>query len=140
MKADIYKSTQAQIFHPSFRELLGEISSQCRSSSLNGSGNPPDLMLNCCKPFFFTHPGRQRHRISNSREEIQFAFLVSGRPKYLCKRTKVVKFYYKKQTMLTNYTCYMNDDIKQQLVRYGSPIDGQIHINAITTIKPFPLQ
>ena len=59
--------------------VSGEFSFECSSSSLNGSSNSPNLMLNCCLPFPLAHSHRFSNGIWYSREENQFALMVVAR-------------------------------------------------------------
>lgn len=66
----------------------GKFPFKSSGSSLNCSGNPPDLMLNCRLAFFSTHSCRLGNSICYPREEIQLAFMVTRRPINLSQKTK----------------------------------------------------
>ena len=66
----------------------GKFPFKSSGSSLNCSGNPPDLMLNCRLDFFSTHSCRLGNSICYPREEIQLAFMVTRGPINLPQKTK----------------------------------------------------
>lgn len=63
-----------------FLQDSGEIPFKSTSSPFNGSANSPYLMLNCCLSILLAFAGGLRECICYSREEIQFAFIVTRRP------------------------------------------------------------
>ena len=76
----IYKLTASSCQRMFSARFSGEIPFKSTSSPFNGSANSPYFMLNCCLPILLAFASGLRESICYSREEFQFAFIVTRRP------------------------------------------------------------
>ena len=76
----IYRLTASSCQRMFSARFSGEIPFKSTGSPFDGSGNSPYLMLNCCLPILLAFASGLRESICYSREEFQFAFIVTWRP------------------------------------------------------------